>query len=161
MSAIVTSLAIWLTFGAAVVLVPISLGLAVLAVRRTPDALRNLVVTLGLAVNELLAVLFVATVGIVCTTRSWGKSQLSCDGRWYLGTRGTKPHPQTGGGTTRHPLQSTISPKRRRPCAEFVPTLRAADAQKIRTSTTPAPTSPIPTSRPALMCFGSNPTQPK
>jgi hypothetical protein len=64
-SAIVTFLAIWLTFGAGVVLVPISLGLAVLAVRRTPDALRNLVVTLGLAVNGLLAVLFLATVAIV------------------------------------------------------------------------------------------------
>ena len=51
--------------GAAVVLVPISLGLAVLAVRCSPDALRNLVVTLGLAVNGLLAVLFLATVAIV------------------------------------------------------------------------------------------------
>ena len=64
-SAIVTFLAIWLTFGAAVVLVPISLGLTVLAVRRTPNALRDLVGTLGLAVNGLLAVLFVATVAIV------------------------------------------------------------------------------------------------
>ena len=64
-SAVLTFLAMWLTFGAAAVVIPISLALTVLAIRRSADVLRDLVVTLGLAANGLLAVLFVATVAIV------------------------------------------------------------------------------------------------
>jgi hypothetical protein len=64
-SGVLTLLAIWLTLGAAVVLVPISLALTVLAVRRTADAFRDFVVILGFAANGLLGLIFVATVAMI------------------------------------------------------------------------------------------------